>query len=118
MPNFNSIYTLFNGNCILRCFELLTNRVREVVNCTRSSVKIKSKLTNLMKISRIEGYTSKYGSNPQGIREISDDLIEFDQIGRWIDDRNWEKWYFMKENFKTIPRNKKSLNLTLISWRN
>ena len=58
------------------------NRDREVVNCTRSGVKIKSKLTNLMKISRIEGYNCKYGSYPQGIREISDDLFEFDKIGR------------------------------------
>ena len=38
------------------------------------------KLTNLMKISRIEGYNGKYGSNPQGIKEILDDLFEFDQI--------------------------------------
>ena len=30
-----------------------------------------SKLTNLKKISRIEGYNGKYGSNPPGIREIS-----------------------------------------------
>ena len=30
----------------------------------------------------------------------------------------WGKWYIMKENFKTIPRNQKSSNLTLISWRN
>ena len=29
-----------------------------------------------------------------------------------------EKWYFMKENFKRIPRNQKSSNLTLISQRN
>ena len=27
-----------------------------------------------MKISQIEGYNGKYGLNPQGIREISDDL--------------------------------------------
>ena len=53
-----------------------------VVENTRSRVKIKSKLTNLMKISRIEGYNGKYGSNPHGIREISDDLFEFDQIGQ------------------------------------
>ena len=53
----------------------------EVVNWTWSCVKIKSKLTNLMKISRIEGYNGKYGSNPHGITEISDDLFEFDQIG-------------------------------------
>ena len=38
------------------------------------------KLTNFMKISRIEGYNGKYGSNPQGIKEILDDLFEFDQI--------------------------------------
>ena len=54
----------------------------EVINCTRSRVKIKSKLINLMKISRIEEYNGKYGLNPQGIREISDDLFEFDQIRR------------------------------------
>ena len=52
----------------------LTNRDRKVVNCTRSRVKIKSTLTNLMKISRIEGCNGKYGSNPQGIREISESL--------------------------------------------
>ena len=45
----------------------------------------------LMKISRIEGYNGKYGSNPQGIREIYDDLFEFDQIGQRINDRNWGK---------------------------
>ena len=56
----------------------LTIRDREVVNCTRSHVKINSKLTNLMKISRIEGYNGKYESNPQGFREISDDLFKFD----------------------------------------
>ena len=60
----------------------MTNRDREVVNCTQSRVKIKFKLTNLMNISRIEGYNGKYGSHPQGIREISDDLFEFDQIGQ------------------------------------
>ena len=51
-----------------------------VVNCTPIRVKIKSKLTNLMKITRIERYNGKYGSNPLGIREISDDLFKFDQI--------------------------------------
>ena len=51
-----------------------------VVNCTLIRVNIKSKLTNLKKITRIEGYDDKYGSNPQGIREISDDLFKFDQI--------------------------------------
>ena len=59
-----------------------------VINCTLIHVKIKSKLTNLMKITRIEGYNGKYGSNPQGIREISDNVFKFDQIGQWIDDKN------------------------------
>ena len=58
------------------------NHDHEVVNCTWSCVKIKSKLTNLIKISRIKWYNGKYGSNPQGIREISDYLFEFDQIGQ------------------------------------
>ena len=58
----------------------VTNRDHEVVNFTRSRVKNNFKLTNLMKISRIEGYNGKYGSNPQGIREIYDDLFKFDQI--------------------------------------
>ena len=58
----------------------LTERDRKVVNCTRSRIKNKSKLTNLVKISRIEGYNGKYRSNSQGIREISDDLFEFDEI--------------------------------------
>ena len=111
--------------CLVRLFEAnhqqrrhLTNRDREIINCTRSRVKIKSKLINLMKITRIEGYNGKYGSNPPGIREIFYDLFEFDQIGQWIDCRNWGKWYFMKENFKTIPQNKKSSNFTVISRRN
>ena len=83
------------------------------------TVKSQNKVqTNLVKIFRIEGYNGKYGSNPQGIRKISDDLFEFDQILRWIDDRNWGERYIMKENFNMIPRNKKSSNLTLISCRN
>ena len=52
-----------------------------VIENTRSRVEIKSKLTHFKNNSRIEGYNGKYGSNPQGIREISDDLFEFDQIG-------------------------------------
>ena len=60
----------------------LMDRIYEVINCIPIRVIIKSKLTNLMKISRIEGYNGKYGSNPQRIRKISDDLFEFDQIGR------------------------------------
>ena len=53
-----------------------------VINCIPIRVKIKSKLTNLIKITRIEGYNGKYGSNPWGIRAISDDLFQFDQIGK------------------------------------
>ena len=60
----------------------MTDRINVVVNYTPIRVKIKSKLTNLMKITRIKGYNGKYGSNPQMIRGISDDLFEFDQIGR------------------------------------
>ena len=51
------------------------------VEYTRSRVKTKSKLTNFKNNSRIEGYNGKYGLTPQGIREILDDLFEFDQIG-------------------------------------
>ena len=61
---------------------VVTKRDREVVENTRSRVKIKFKLTNFMKLIRIEGYNDNYGSNPQGIREILDYLFEFDQIGR------------------------------------
>ena len=75
----------------------LIEQDREVFQNTRSRIKTKSKLTNFMKLIRIEGYNDKYGSNPQRIREILDDLFEFDQIQRWIGDRNWGKWYFMKE---------------------
>ena len=60
---------------------MLTERIDVVVNCTPIRVKTKSKLTNLLKITRIEGYNGKYGSNPQGIWEIFYDLFEFDQIG-------------------------------------
>ena len=60
----------------------MTDQDQVVVNCTQSRVKNNSKLTNLMKISRIEGHNSKYGSNPQGIKEILNDLFEFDQIGQ------------------------------------
>ena len=59
---------------------LLTKQDPVVVNFTRSCVKNNSKLTNLMKISRNDGYNGKEGSNPQGIRENSDDLFEFEQI--------------------------------------
>ena len=57
---------------------VLTKPDREVVEITQSCVRTKSKLTNFMKLIQIEGYNGKYGSNPQGIREILDDLFEFD----------------------------------------
>ena len=60
----------------------MTNQDCEVIEITRSRVKTKFKLTNFMKLIRIEGYNGKYGSNPQGIRKIPDDLFEFDQIGQ------------------------------------
>ena len=60
----------------------MTKRDREVIENTRLRVKIKSKLTNFMKLIRIEGYNGKYGLNPQRIREILDDLFELDQIGQ------------------------------------
>ena len=52
------------------------------INCAPICVKIKFKLTHLMKITLIEGYNGKYGLNPQEIRKISNDLFEFDQIRR------------------------------------
>ena len=60
----------------------MTDRIDVVLNCTPICVKIKFKLTDLMKITRIEGYNGKYGSNLQGIREISDNLFEIHQIGQ------------------------------------
>ena len=71
-----------------------------------------------MKLIRIEGYNGKYGSNPHNQTIRIDDLFEFDQIERWIGDKNLGKLYFMKENLKTNPENQKSMNLTLISRRN
>ena len=58
----------------------LTKGDREVIENTRSRIKTKSKLTNFMKLIRIEGYNGKYRSNPQGIKEIVNDMFEFDQI--------------------------------------
>ena len=69
-------------------------------------------------MNRIQGYNGKYGSNPQGIKEFLDVIFKFDQIGQEIDGINWRKWYFKKEDLKSIPRNQKSSNLDLISRRN
>ena len=96
----------------------MTRRNREVVNFTRYRVKNNSKLTNFKKFTRIEGYNSKYGSNPQGIKEFIDVILKFDLIGQEIHGRNWGKWYFRKVDFKSIPWNQKSSNLDLISRRN
>ena len=60
----------------------LRKRDLVVVKNTQSHVKTKSKLTNFMKLIRIEGYNGKYVSNPHKNREILDGLFEFDQIGR------------------------------------
>ena len=97
---------------------MLTRRNREVVNFTWYRVKINSKLTHFRKFTRIEGYNGKYGSNPQGIKDFLDLIFKFDQIGLEIDGRNWQKWYFKKEDFKSIPRNQESSNLDLILRRN
>ena len=76
------LYLIFNQvDSCHGCVYGLTDRIDVVVNCTPIRVKIKSKLTNSMKITRIEGYNDKYMSNLQGTREISHDLFEFDQIG-------------------------------------
>ena len=55
---------------------------REVVDFTRSRVKNNTELTNFGKLTRIEGYNGKYGSNPQGNKVFPRDLLEIDQIGR------------------------------------
>ena len=107
---------LLGGLCLLAC--ILTRRDREVIDFTRYHVKNNTKHTNLMKMYRIQGYNGKYGSNPQGIKQFLDVIFKFDQIGREIDGKNWGKWYFKKIDFKSIPRNQKSSNLDLISWRN
>ena len=59
----------------------LTRRNREVVDFTRSRVKNNSKLTNLMKIIRIEGYSGKKGRIHWEIRKFmmfSSKLIKSD----------------------------------------
>ena len=94
------------------------NQIDAVFNCTANRVKIKHKLTNFTKLIRIARYNGKYGSNSQGSREIFYVFFKFHQIRRWINDRNKGKWYFKKEELKTNRRNKKSMNLTLISRRN
>ena len=66
----------------------MTERIDAVIYCTPIRVKNKAKLTNLMKLSRIEGYNGKWGSNPQQNKVFVRDLLEFDQIGWWIGERN------------------------------
>ena len=53
-----------------------------IVNCTPTRVNYKAKFTNLTKITRIEGYNGKYGSNPWRNKGFLRDLLEFDQIGQ------------------------------------
>ena len=71
--------------------ESLTRRDREVVDFTRYRVKNNSKLTNFKKLTRIEGYNGKYGSNSHGIKKFLDVILKFDQIVQEIDGRNWGK---------------------------
>ena len=97
---------------------VLTRRNCEVVNFTWYRVKNYSILTNFRKFTKIEGYNDKYGLNPQGIKEFLDVIFKFDQIGQEIDGINEVKWYFKKEDFKSIPWNQESSNLDLISGRN
>ena len=78
----------------------MTDRIDVVLNCTPIRVNIKSKPTNLMTITPIEGYNDKYGSNPQGIRKIFDDLFKFDQIRRRIDDKKLEKIVFYERELQ------------------
>ena len=72
---------------------LLTEHDRVVVNCTRSRIKTKSKLTNLMKISQIErimvnkgrihtelGKFLMFSSNL--IKSDNESMIEFGENGR------------------------------------
>ena len=60
---------------------MMTNRDREVINCTQPRVKNNSKLTNLVKISRIDGYNGKYGQIHKELGKflmISSNLIKSD----------------------------------------
>ena len=66
---------------IKNSYAYVTNQDREVVENTRSRVKKITKLANLKKLTRIEGYTIQQRSNPQRSRIISDELFKFDQIG-------------------------------------
>ena len=60
----------------------LTRQNHEVIDFTRSHVKNKTKLTNFVKLIRMEGYNGKEGSNPQGNKVFSRDILEIDQIGQ------------------------------------
>ena len=74
------------------CMHALKRQDREVVDFMRYRVKNYSELTNFRKLTQIEWHNGKYGSNPQGIKEFLDVILEFDQIGREIDGRNWGKY--------------------------
>ena len=65
----------------LSCDCSLTDQDHEVINCTRSCVKIKSKLTNLMKISRLRGIMVNMGRIHRELGKflmISSNLIKSD----------------------------------------
>ena len=110
IKNANKIHLKINALCIVEFFEslfaykqghqffrninpsstkflhlmrvLVARQDREVIDFTRSHVKNIFELTNLMKIPRIEGYNGKYGSNPQGNKEVIDVFFKIDQIGQ------------------------------------
>ena len=100
---------------------MMTEWNRKVVENTWSRVKTKSKLISFMKLIWIEGYNAKYGSNPHGIREIGEynakslNLIKSHDESMIEIGENGIVW---KMTWWRIHRIKKSMNLTLISWRN
>ena len=59
----------------------MTRRDHKVVDFTRSRVKNNSKLTNLMKMYRIEGYNGNKGRIHKELRYFLRYLLEIDQIG-------------------------------------
>ena len=79
MTNAQTTSNVVRQGCQSPSSWLVMERIDVVINCTPIRVKIKSKHTILMKIIQTEWYNGKYESNPQEIREISDDLFEFDQ---------------------------------------
>ena len=60
----------------------VTERIDAVVNYTSVRIKNNTKLTNFMKLIRIEGYSGEEGLNPRTNKGFSRDLLKFDQIGQ------------------------------------